>query len=170
MCLIWSPSSHIYRGWPGLFWPGIGMDSPGTTFVSKWEAATSKAKGRLCWRLVGWLGWSADRVLAPNWHGFGWELLGGPWGRLCMIPGCPRSVTCSGGPSNPCERTWLVDAICLGLRSVFSLLLRCVFYLILLAYKYLPTLGKMVNNKSLPLCWCSYFMCLCRNLWRKIDT
>ena len=86
------------------------------------------------------------------------RLLGGPWGRLCMIPQCPRSVTGPGEPSNPCEHTW------------FSLLLRCVFYLILLAYKYLPTLGKMVNNKSLPLCWCSYFMCLGRNWRRKIDT
>jgi len=120
--------------------------------------------------------WSAD--WGGRWTGF-WprtgtvlaeSLLGGPWGRLCMIPSCPRSVTCSGGPSNPCERAWLDDAICIGLRSVFSLLLRCVFYLISPAYKYLPTLVKMVNNKSLQLCWCSYFMCLCRNLWRKIDT
>ena len=91
------------------------------------------------------------------------KLLGGPQGRLCMIPRCPRSVTCSSGTSIPCERARLVDAICLGLRSVFSLLLRCAFYLISLAYKYLPTLVQMIRNKPLPLYWCSHFMHLCRN-------
>ena len=95
------------------------------------------------------------------------RLLGGPWGRLCMIPQCPRSVTCPGGPSNPCEHTWLVDANCLGSRSVFSLLLRCVFYLISPAYKYLPTLVEMVSNEPLPVGWCSHSMYLCRNLWPK---
>ena len=90
-------------------------------------------------------------------------------GQLYMPPCCPKSVACIFGPSNPCACSWLVDAICLGLRSVFLLLLSCVFYLISHKYKYLPTLVEMVNNKPLPLCWCLHFMQLCRNWQPKIS-
>ena len=102
------------------------------------------------WAVVAFL-WSKHGVMAcPKQFCFGlWA---------CFDPTEPESCSLIGLLLLP----WIVECV--------SLLLRCVFFLILLAYKYLPTLGKMVNNKSLPLCWCSYFMCLGRNWRRKIDT
>ena len=67
----------------------------------------------------------------------------------------PKSVVSESGPFDPCEVEWraLIGRRLLPwIEECDSMLLKCVFSLISLAYKYLPTLVEMVSNKPLPLC------------------
>ena len=68
-----------------------------------------------------------------------------------MPPRYPKSVACVFGHTNPCACARLIDSFFPWIEECVSLLMGCLFYLISLAYKYLPPLVEMVSNKPLPL-------------------
>ena len=171
--LILTPSSDIYRREPQAARRPSASNPSRTNIVSQWEAATSKEVSRLWSGLVGQLGGRPTAYchqLPPFF--FWWAVLAFLWSKHWVMA-CPKQF-CFGlwacfDPTEPesCSLIglrllpWIVECV--------SLPLRCVFYLISPAYKYLPTLMKMVSNRPIPLYWYLHFMCLYRNWWRKID-
>jgi hypothetical protein len=65
-----------------------------------------------------------------------------------------KSVVFESGPFDTCEAEWrALIGRCLfpWIEEYVFMLLKCVFCLVTLAYKYLPTLIEMVSNKLLLL-------------------